>query len=262
MNPSPELNIILKQLRLSGILDSLELRNREAIDGQLAYTEFLATLLHDEVARRENKKLNARLSRAGFAMGKTLETFNFDLLPNLNRAYVHDLATGRYLDEKVAILMAGQTGTGKSHLAQAFGHCAARQGHNVLFISQTELLKRLHAARATDTYDRKLQQYIRVPLLIIDDFALKPLRVPHDEDFHDLVAARYERASTILTSNLALEEWGAAFPDNRILGAATLDRLRHGAYRLVFEGKSQRDPKPMPDTPENGVAKNGKKPQS
>ncbi|RQR21012.1 ATP-binding protein [Burkholderia sp. Bp9143] len=262
MNPSPELNTILKQLRLSGILDSLELRNREAIDGQLAYTEFLATLLHDEVARRENKKLNARLSRAGFAMGKTLETFNFDLLPNLNRAYVHDLATGRYLDEKVGILMAGQTGTGKSHLAQAFGHCAARQGHNVLFISQTELLKKLHAARATDAYDRKFQQYVRVPLLIIDDFALKPLRVPHDEDFHDLVAARYERASTILTSNLDLEEWGAAFPDNRILGAATLDRLRHGAYRLVFEGKSQRDPKPMPGLSENGVAKNGKKPQS
>ncbi|WP_199545384.1 ATP-binding protein, partial [Paraburkholderia kururiensis] len=148
------------------------------------------------------------------------------------------------------------------HLAQAFGHRAARQGYNVLFISQTELLKKLHAARATDAYDRKFQQYVRVPLLIIDDFALKPLRVPHDEDFHDLIAARYERASTILTSNLDLEEWGAAFPDNRVLGAATLDRLRHGTYRLVFEGKSQRDPKPMPDSPENGVAKNGKKPQS
>jgi DNA replication protein DnaC len=119
MNPSPELNTILKQLRLSGILDSLELRNREAIDGQLAYTEFLAMLLHDEVARRENKKLGTRLARAGFAMGKTLESFDFDLLPALNRSYIYDLAAGRYLDEKAAILIAGQTGTGKSHLAQA-----------------------------------------------------------------------------------------------------------------------------------------------
>lgn len=261
MNPSPELNSILKQLRLSGILDSLEQRNRQAIDGQLAYTEFLAMLLHDEVARHEHKKLGTRLLRAGFAMGKTLETFDFDRLPTLNRSHVHDLATGRYLDEKVAILIAGPTGTGKSHLAQALGHCAARQGRDVLFISQTELLKRLNAARATGAYDRKFQQYARVPLLIVDDFALKPLRTPQDEDFHDLVAARYEHAATILTSNLDFGEWGAAFPDNRILGTATLDRLRHGAYRLVLEGDSYRTPKPMHDLPQNAVAKNGKKPQ-
>lgn len=262
MNPSPELNSILKQLRLSGILDSLELRNREAVDGQLAYTEFLAMLLHDEVARRENKKLGARLARAGFAMGKTLETFNFDLLPKLNRAHIHDLATGRYIDEKVAILIAGQTGVGKSHLAQALGHCAARQGRDVLFISQTDLLKKLHAARATGMYERKFQQFVRVPLLIIDDFALKPLHPPHDEDFHDVIAARYERAASILTSNLDLSEWGDAFPENRILGAATLDRLRHGAYRIVIEGESFRKPKPMPENSENAVAKSGKKPHS
>lgn len=109
MNPSPELNTILKQLRLSGVLDSLEQRNRQAIDGQLAYIEFLAMLLHDEVARRDQKKLGARLVRAGFGLGKTLETFNFDRLPKLNRAHIHDLATGRYIDEKVAILMVGQT---------------------------------------------------------------------------------------------------------------------------------------------------------
>ncbi|KVU52026.1 IS21-like element helper ATPase IstB [Burkholderia cepacia] len=262
MNPSPELNTILKQLRLSGILDSLEARNCEAIDGQLAYTEFLAMLLHDEVARRENRKLAIRLARAGFAIGKTLESFDFDLLPALNRSYVYDLAAGRYLDEKVAILIAGQTGTGKSHLAQALGHCAARQGRDVLFISQTELFKRLNAARATGTYERRFQQFARVPLLIVDDFALKPLHTPQDEDFHDLVDARYERAAAILTSNLHFDEWGAAFPDNRILGTATLDRLRHGAYRLVLEGDSRRAQKPMPDPPQNTVAKNGKKPQS
>jgi hypothetical protein len=113
VNPSPELNTIPKQLRLSGILDSLEQRNREAIDGQLAYTEFLAMLLQDEVARREQKKLGARLARAGFALGKTLETFNFDRLPKLNRAHFHDLATGRYIDEKVCVLMVGQTGVSR-----------------------------------------------------------------------------------------------------------------------------------------------------
>jgi DNA replication protein DnaC len=262
MNPSPELNTILKQLRLSGILDSLEQRNREAIDGQLAYTEFLAMLLHDEIARRDTKKLGVRLARAGFAMGKTLETFNFDLVPKLNRTYIHDLATGRYIDEKVCVLLVGGTGVGKSHLAQALGHCAARQGRDVLFISQTDLLKKLHAARATGLYERKFQQFVRVPLLIIDDFAVKPLHPPHDEDFHDLIAARYERAASIVTSNLDLSEWGDAFPDNRILGAATLDRLRHGAYRVVIEGESFRKPKPMPGSSEITVAKPGKKPHS
>ena len=197
MNPSPELNTILKQLRLSGVLDSLEQRNRQAIEGQLAYTEFLAMLLHDEVARRDQKKFGAGIARAGFALGKTLETFDFDRLPKLNRAHVHDLATGRYIDEKVCVLMVGQTGVGKSHLVQALGHCAVRQGRDVLFITQTDLLKKLHAARATDLYERKFQQFVRVPLLIVDDFALKPLRAPHDEDFHDLIAARYERAAPI-----------------------------------------------------------------
>jgi DNA replication protein DnaC len=151
---------------------------------------------------------------------------------------------------------------GKSHIAQALGHCAARQGRDVLFVTQTDLIRKLHAARATGLYERKFQQFVRVPLLIIDDFALKALRVPHDEDFHDLVAARYERAATILTSNLDLSEWGDACPDNRVLGAATLDRLRHGAYRIVIEGESFRKPKPTLENGENTVAKSSKKPHS
>ncbi|WP_454829768.1 IS21-like element helper ATPase IstB [Paraburkholderia xenovorans] len=259
MNPSPELNATLKQLRLSGVLDSLEQRNRQAIDGQLAYTEFLAMLLHDEVARRDQKKLRTRLARAGFAMGKTLETFDFDRLPNLNRTHIHDLATGRYIDEKVAILIAGPTGTGKSHLAQALGNCAARQGRDVVFATQTRLLNSLQAARATGTYERNLKQLACVPVLIVDDFALKPLRSPQDEDFHDLIAERYETAATILTSNLDFSEWGDAFAGNRILGAATLDRLRHGAYRIVLDGDSFRTPRPMPEPDQTRLAKSTKK---
>jgi len=245
MNPLPELIPLLKQLRLSGILDSLEARNRQAIDGQLAYTEFLALLIHDEVARREQKKFSSRLRRASFRAAKTLEGFDFDRLPGVNRALVHDLATGRYIDEQVAVLIAGPCGTGKSHLAQALGHCAVRQGVDVLFLTQTQLLGSLQSARAIGTYERRFQQLASVALLIIDDFGLKPLRPPQDEDFHDLIGERYERGATILTSNLAFEEWGEAFPANRMLGAATLDRLRHGAYRVVLDGDSYRAPRPL-----------------
>ena len=248
LNPIPELIPLLKQLRLSGILDSLPTRNRQAIDGQLAYTDFLALLIEDEVARREQKKLSDRLRRAAFRAQKTLEDFDFSRLPGLNRAHIHDLASGRYLQEKVAVLIAGPCGTGKSHLAQALGHTAVRQGVDVLFMTQTQLLGSLHAARATGSYERRFQQLTRIPLLIIDDFGLKPLRPPHDEDFHELIAERYERVATVLTSNLDFSEWGDVFPANKMLGAATLDRLRHGAYRVILDGDSYRTPKPLPET--------------
>lgn len=250
MNPMPELAPMLKQLRLSGILDSLEVRNKQAIDKKMAYPEFLALLIADEVARRDQKRFATRLRRASFRSHKTLDQFDFDFNPTINAALVHELITGRFIEERVAVLVAGPCGTGKSHIAQAIGHAAVRQGHDVLFTSQSQLLGSLHAARATESFERKFLNLARVPLLIIDDFGLKPLRPPHDEDFHDLVAERYERTATVITSNLDFGEWGDAFP-NQLLGAATLDRLRHGAYRVVLDGKSYRSPKPMENQLEN-----------
>lgn len=257
MNPMPDLAPLLKQLRLSGILDSLEVRNRQAIEQKLAYSEFLALLVTDEVARRDHKKFAMRLRRANFRGEKTLENFDFTFNPSLNKALVSDLATCRFLDEKVSVLIAGPSGTGKSHLAQALGHSAIRKGYDVLFTTQTKLLGQLQAARATASYDRRLAALANVDLLIVDDFALKPLRSPQDEDFHDLVAERYERRSTIVTSNLDFPEWGEAFP-NRLLGAATLDRLRHGAYRVVLDGESYRSPRPLTDS-KTDLAKGAKK---
>jgi DNA replication protein DnaC len=259
MNPMPALTPMLKEIRLSGILDSLEARNRQAIEDKLAYTDFLALLLQDEVARRSHKKLAVRIRRANFRNQKTLEDFDFAFNPSLNRGLILDLATGRYLEEKVAVLIAGPTGTGKSHIAQALGHCAIRQGYDVLFTTQSKLLGLLQAARATNTFERRFQSLAQTDLLIIDDFGLKPIRPPQDEDFHDLIADRYERRATIITSNLDFPEWGEAFP-NRLLGAATLDRLRHGAYRVILDGDSYRAPRPFPEKTKNAVAKGGEKP--
>jgi DNA replication protein DnaC len=258
MNPIPELAPHLKQLRLSGILDSLEARNRQAIDAKLAYTEFLALLIQDEIARRDQKKFTTRLRRASFRTTKTLDQFDFDRLPKLNRALVHDLATGRYLTEHAPVLIVGQVGVGKSHLAQALGHCAIRQGVDVLFTSCAQLTTSLNAARATGAYERKLATLARVPLLVIDDFGLKPLRPPADEDLHELIGERYERASTIVTSNLDFQEWDQAFPNNRLLASATVDRLRHNAYCLVLEGASGRHPKVAPPAGKSTLASTAK----
>ena len=262
MNPVPELAPHLKQLRLSGILDSLDARNRQALDGKLAYTEFLSLLIQDEIARREHKKLQMRLRRATFRATKTLEQFDFERLPKLNRALVHELATGRYLAERAPVLIVGPCGTGKSHLSQALGHCAIRQGVDVVFTTCAQLTASLNAARATGSYERKLATLARVPLLIIDDFGLKPLRPPADEDLHDLIAERYEQAATVVTSNLDFAEWDQAFPANRLLASATLDRLRHNAYCLVLDGDSFRAPRLAPSAPRSRVANGAKNPQA
>ena len=138
----------------------------------------------------------------------------------------------------------------------------ARQGFDVLFTTQAQLTGTLHAARAVGTYERKLQQLARVDLLIIDDLGLKPLRAPHDEDLHELIGERYERASTLITSNLDIDEWPDIFPANRVIGLATIDRLRHGAYRIVLDGDSYRTPRDPEKPVKSAVAKHPKNPAS
>jgi len=245
MNPMPELTPMLKQLRLSGIMDSIETRNRQAIEKKMSYMDFLATIITDEIARRNQKKLTTALRRANFRNQKTLEEFDFGFNPNINRALVMDLASCRFIDEKVCVFIIGPCGTGKSHLAQALGHSAIRNGHSVLFTSASKMLTQLNAARAINGFDRHLAKLIAVDLLIIDDFGLKPLKPGQDEDFHEVISERYERKSMIVTSNLDLPEWTDAFT-NRILGEATIDRLRHGAYTVILDGKSYRAARPIP----------------
>lgn len=228
-----------RKLRLSNMALRVAERSREAVEGKLTFPEFLSLVLQDEVLSRENKKFALRIKKGGFSGEKTIENFNFDFNPKINRAQILELASCRFIHEKVCVLIAGPCGTGKSHLAQALGHQAMRQGFDVVLATQSKLMQNLQAAKATNSYNKKFNFLAKIPLLIIDDFGLKPLRSPQDEDFHELIDERYEKTSTIVTSNLAFNEWGDAFP-NRLLSAATLDRLRHAAYRVILEGESYR----------------------
>lgn len=238
-HPMPELAPLLKKLRLSGITETLAQRNKEAIDNKLSYTEFFGLLLQDEILRRDNNQFMKRLRQSGFKGEKTISNFDFVFNPKINQALIKDLSSCRFMHEKAPVLIVGPCGTGKSHLAQAFGHCAISKQYNVLFTNQSHISRELTAAHATNSYQRALKKFTQIELLIIDDFGLKPLRHNEDEYLHDIIAGRYETHATIVTSNLDFSEWQDAFP-NKLLGAATIDRLQHDAYQIILDGKSYR----------------------
>lgn len=229
----------LKQLRLSGILATLTAREQQAIDGQWAYAEFLERLLEDEVERRAQKQLALRVRRATLTTTKTLETFDWSFNSSISRQQVLHLATCEYIRRKRNVLICGPTGVGKSHLAQALGHEACRQGYDVLFVNTHKMLQHIHGGRADGSYEKRLASYLRPELLVLDDFGLKPLSERMPSDMYDVMNERYEVGSILVTSNRAPKEWPDLFGDP-LLASAGLDRLAHQAETLVITGRSFR----------------------
>lgn len=227
-------------MRLSGILETLDVRNRQAIEDKLSYVEFLERLLEDEVERRSQKQLLLRLRRASFTSDKTLESFDWSFNPSINRQQVLDLATSLWIDRHENVLVVGPSGVGKSHLAQALGQEACRRGYHVLFTPVTKMLAHLHGGRADGTYERRLGGYLRPDLLILDDFGLRQLRAQESEDFYQVIGERYERGSILVTSNRDYAEWPEAFGENPLLASAGLDRLAHRAHLVTITGASYR----------------------
>lgn len=236
-----QLTPVLKKLRLSGVLDSLELRLQQAAEDNLAAGEFLYRLLQDEVERREAKQLELRLRRASFEQDKSLEQFEFSFNPQIPKSRLIDLASCTFLAKKVNVLLIGPTGVGKSHLAQALGQRACRAGYDVQYHRAGQLFEQLRAARADGSHERRLSRLAEVELLILDDLGLRPLRGEEPEDLYELISRRYERGSLLITSNRTVEEWYPLFGD-ALLASAALDRLLHHAEVLILEGESYRNP--------------------
>ncbi|MFG0317107.1 MAG: IS21-like element helper ATPase IstB [Planctomycetota bacterium JB042] len=241
MSVSDDLVPVLKKLRLSGVLQSLDLRTKEAVDDSLGHREFLYRLLSDEVERREAKQLDLRVRRANFEDAKRLEDFDFRFNPKVPKAKIIDLATCGFVERQENVLLIGPAGVGKSHVAQALGERACRAGYTTQYVSSHRMLTTLRAARADQSYDRKLLRYTAPDLLIVDDLGLRPLEGDEPIDLYEIIRQRYESGAMVVTSNRDLEEWYPLFLDD-LMASAAMDRLLHHSHVLVLDGDSYRNP--------------------
>jgi DNA replication protein DnaC len=239
-----ELNHALVKLRLGGMAAVLESRLLQAQTESLAHIDLVSALVGDELLRRSDKLIERRIKQAGFRdAGKTLDGFNFDFNKKMDRHLVFELATARFVSLHEDALFLGPPGTGKSHIAQAIGHAAIQQGHRVIYREAHVLLEEITAATVDGTRAEHVADLAAAPLLIIDDLGMRKLPHSAAEDLLELVMRRYERQSTILTSNRPVEDWGKVLGDNAAV-TAMLDRLLHHAHVLKCGPRSYRTQRP------------------
>jgi len=235
-----ELERALRQLRLGGMAAVLETRLHQAQTEPMAPIDLLSCLVSDELTRRSDRLLERRRKEAGFRdANRTLDNFDFTFNPKMNRSLVFDLATCRFVEKREDALFLGPGGTGKSHLAQAIGQAAILQGHRVLYREAHLLLDELADAVVDGTRKQFMLDLAVVPLLIIDDFGMRKLPLTAAEDLLEIVMRRYERTSTILTSNRPVEDWGKLLGDTAAV-SSMLDRLLHHGHVLKCGPRSWR----------------------
>src|SRR5437762_1039454 len=235
-----ELERSLRQLRLGGMAAVLESRLRQAQAETMAPIDLISCLVSDELTRRADRLLERRRKQAGFRdPEKTLDNFDFTFNPKINRSLVFDLATGAFISKQEDALFLGPGGTGKSHLAQAIGQAAIRQGYRVLYRETHILLDELADAIVDGTRREYVESVSTVPLLIIDDFGMRMLPHTAAEDLLEIIMRRYERFSTLLTSNRPVEDWGKLLGDVAAV-SAMLDRLLHHGHVLKCGPRSWR----------------------
>jgi DNA replication protein DnaC len=238
MTRTHQLEVSLKTLGLSGMLDTLEARLAQTHAGDLGHLEFLQVLCEDEIARRDAAALDRRLRAARFEQTTTIEDFDFSFNPKTPAAHIRDLATLRFLDHGESVVLHGPVGVGKSHIAQALGHAACRRGHSVAFTKTSRLLADLAGGHADRSWENRLRRWARPALLILDDFAMRQFTPSQADDLYELISERAGR-SLVITANRAAEDWYSLFP-NPVVSESILDRVVNGAHHIHMPGRSYR----------------------
>lgn len=235
-----ELNIALRKLRLGGMASVLEIRIHQAQVEGMAPIDFISRLVSDELTRRGDRLLERRQKQAGFRdPQKTLDNFDFSFNRKTNRSQIFELASGTFIGRCEDAIFLGPPGTGKSHLAQALGQAIIQQGHKVLYRETHSLLDELSDAVLDGRRKKYLEWVVSMPLLIIDDLGMRKLPATAAEDLLEIIMRRYERSSTIITSNRPVEDWGKLLGDTAAV-TAMLDRLLHHGHVLKFGPRSWR----------------------
>ena len=229
----------LMRLKMSGMLETVELRLSQAQESEFSYSELLTLLLNDEIEKRQQRKLKTLIRKAGIGNQHTLENFDFRFNKAINAKQIRELATCRFVSRGENVFFVGPTGTGKTHLTKAICHQACRMNLNVLYYRFYELFNILKEADLKNQLSAILQQINKAAIVAIDDFAFNKIDRIAAELFYAIVDSRYRQNSLIITSNRAIEDWIEIFPDP-VMGNAIMDRLAHSAHQIIIEGNSYR----------------------